>query len=98
MVGNKCDLECKRNVLREMAENIVQIDWDNGFLEVSAKNNFNMTAIFKEMLKQSKLPFIISNALDSHKSRRRSLPAFPSNAVHLKEPNFRTKRNSCALS
>ena len=99
VVGNKCDLECKRAVGREMAENVVQIDWDNGFIECSAKNNFNMTSIFKEMLVQSKLPFVVSNALDSQKNRRRSLPAYPS-SLHpqLKEPNFRTKRNSCALS
>lgn len=98
IVGNKCDLECKRKIEKDVAENIVQIDWENGFLECSAKNNYNMTAIFKEMLKQSKLPFIVSNALDSQKNRRRSLPAYPSNLAHLKEPTFRTKRNSCALS
>lgn len=99
VVGNKCDLECKRAVGREMAENVVQIDWENGFIECSAKNNFNMTSIFKEMLVQSKLPFVVSNALDSQKNRRRSLPAYPSSLHHhLKEPNFRTKRNSCALS
>ena len=98
VVGNKCDLECKRAVGRELAENVVQIDWDNGFIECSAKNNFNMTSIFKEMLVQSKLPFVVSNALDSQKNRRRSLPAYPSSLHHLKEPNFRTKRNSCALS
>lgn len=99
VVGNKCDLECKRAVNNDLAENIVQIDWDNGFIECSAKNNFNMTAIFKEMLKQSKLPFVVSNALDSQKNRRRSLPAYPSNGIYLKEPpTFRTKRNSCALS
>ena len=100
VVGNKCDLDCKRAVQKDLAENIVQIDWDNGFLECSAKNNQNMTAIFKEMLKQSKLPFVVSNALDSQKNRRRSLPAYPlSNGLHgLKEPIFKTKRNSCALS
>lgn len=100
VVGNKCDLECKRTVQKELAENIVQIDWDSGFIECSAKNNFNMTNIFKEMLRQSKLPFVVSNALDSQKNRRRSLPAYPSNNLHhhLREPNFRTKRNSCALS
>lgn len=98
VVGNKCDLECKRAVGRELAENIVQIDWDNGFIECSAKNNEQMTSIFKEMLVQSKLPFVVSNALDSQKNRRRSLPAYPSSLHHLKEPNFRTKRNSCALS
>ncbi|KAL1477581.1 hypothetical protein MTO96_035628 [Rhipicephalus appendiculatus] len=57
VVGNKCELPASmRRVRREVAETIISIDWENGFVESSAKDNVNVFAIFKELLVQAKIP------------------------------------------
>lgn len=55
VVGNKADLEEQRAVPLETAETIVLVNWENGFLETSAKDNLNVLHVFKELLKQAKI-------------------------------------------
>lgn len=92
VVGNKCDLSECRKVSRETAETIVTIDWENGFVEASAKSNTNIVAIFKELLAQARVPYALSPAV---KRRRQSLP----NRNGLTKENRRLlKRHSCVVS
>ncbi|XP_037789058.1 ras-related protein Rap1-like isoform X2 [Penaeus monodon] len=57
VVGNKNDLEEQRAVPTEMAETTVLVNWENGFLEASAKDNLNVLHIFKELLNQAKIRY-----------------------------------------
>ncbi|XP_076328842.1 GTP-binding protein Rhes-like [Tachypleus tridentatus] len=93
VVGNKNDLQQKRQVRREVAETVTCIDWENGFVECSVKDNLNVVQTFKELLVQAKIPYDLSPALEK---RRRSLPVF-SSTPKIKE-KFLMKRHSCALS
>ena len=52
VVGNKIDLE--RNTSQEALEATVMLDWEHGYVECSAKNNVNTTAVFKELLGQAR--------------------------------------------
>jgi len=52
IVGNKADVS-ERVVNFEMAESTALIDWENGYVEASAKDNVNVTAIFNELLRQT---------------------------------------------
>lgn len=38
-------------------ESIVTVDWENGFVETSAKENVNVSQVFKELLSQAKVKF-----------------------------------------
>uniref|UniRef100_T1ITV6 GTP-binding protein Rhes n=1 Tax=Strigamia maritima TaxID=126957 RepID=T1ITV6_STRMM len=72
VVGNKTDLELSSwQVSREMAETIVTIDWENGFVQTSAKDNVNIVSVFKELLAQARVPYALSPAV---RRRRQSLP------------------------
>uniref|UniRef100_A0A023G816 Putative gtp binding protein n=1 Tax=Amblyomma triste TaxID=251400 RepID=A0A023G816_AMBTT len=76
VVGNKCDLPtAMRRVRREVAETIISIDWEHGFVESSAKENINILGIFKELLVQAKIPYDLNPAVVN--KRRRSLPVYP---------------------
>lgn len=95
-----------------MAESVVTVDWENGFVEASAKENENVTKVFKELLVQAKVKYNLSPAL--RRKRRQSLPppqhqagnpAIPSAAqlAHLRSIQERHtgaggKRNSCSIS
>lgn len=73
VVGNKFDLaNDKREVDYETTESVVTVDWENGFIEASAKNNLNVTEVFKELLTQAKIKYNLSPAL--RRRRRVSLP------------------------
>ncbi|ETN64842.1 MRAS2 [Anopheles darlingi] len=76
VVGNKTDLseedEDLRQVARDTTESLVTVDWENGFVEASAKLNRNVTQIFKELLVQAKITYNLSPAL--RRRRRQSLP------------------------
>ena len=72
IVGNKTDLP-DRKVTREMAETTVNIDWGNGYIEASAKDNDNVTAIFREVLYQAKVHLSHHSAM----VRRRVGPSVP---------------------
>lgn len=49
VVGNKTDLLLSDNELREVdedhTEQLVKVEWENGFVECSAKNNENVTKV-----------------------------------------------------
>ncbi|RZF44401.1 hypothetical protein LSTR_LSTR010030 [Laodelphax striatellus] len=73
VVGNKLDLaDDAREVSYETTESIVTVDWENGFVEASAKDNINVTQVFKELLAQAKVKYNLSPAL--RRRRRQSLP------------------------
>lgn len=48
LIGNKCDLEDKRQVMKEKAEKFCNDNQLNMFLESSAKNGFNAQRVFVE--------------------------------------------------
>jgi small GTP-binding protein len=84
VVGNKTDLERKVDMVE--TEALVQCDWENGYVECSAKHNVNIQDVFKELLSQVRSQFdffpSMSNS-SSHTSspvnmrRRQSLPVVP---------------------
>lgn len=97
----------------EKTRELVTMTWKNGFVEVSAKENLNISKIFKELLIQAKLKYDLSPALQ--RRRRQSLPPpqhlnsrssssthVPSatQLQHLQQIRERSdsKRNSCILS
>ncbi|XP_013792515.1 ras-related protein Rap-1b-like [Limulus polyphemus] len=92
VVGNKCDLEGDRKVGRELAESVVIMDWENEFLEVSAKTDISISDIFNKLLTQARAPGETSICLER---RRRSLPIFNSS------PNVKDdlvlKSHSCVI-
>lgn len=102
VVGNKNDLEEQRAVPLETAETIVLLNWENGFLEASAKENLNVLHVFKELLNQAKIRYALSPAV---KRRRQSMPNVgmqitPSQLSHLQhlKQKHSGKRNSCVIS
>ena len=76
VVGNKTDLE--RKTSQEALEATVMFDWEHGYVECSAKDNINTTAVFKELLGQARNRFEISCPPSaSSTSSRGSLPSTP---------------------
>lgn len=89
VVGNKVDQEVKRLVASEDVVSTVELDWNNSYLEASAKENANVVEVFRELLQQANLPSRLSPAL------RRRRETFP------KDIGFRppmNKTNSCIIS
>lgn len=89
VVGNKMDREGERQVSTEDMLTTVELDWNNSYLEASAKENANVVEVFKELLQQVNLPSRLSPAL---RQRRETFP---------KDTNFRppmNKTNSCIVS
>lgn len=89
VVGNKADQEDERQVSSDDVLSTVELDWNNSYLEASAKENANVVEVFKELLQQANLPSRLSPAL------RRRRETFP------KDTSFRppmNKTNSCILS
>lgn len=92
VVGNKCDLEDQRAVRNEIIESVVTIDWENGFVECSAKENVNILKIFKTVLQQAHICYALGKAVER---RRKSLPA---TSPYPKIKNvIQQKRHSCAM-
>lgn len=92
VVGNKCDLEEQRAVRQEIIESVVTIDWENGFVECSAKENANILNIFKTVLQQAHICYALSKAVER---RRKSLPV-QSSYPKIKNA-IQQKRHSCAM-
>ncbi|XP_032397365.1 GTP-binding protein Rhes-like [Etheostoma spectabile] len=89
VVGNKMDRVQERLVSNEDVLSTVELDWNNRYLEASAKENVNVVEVFKVILQQANLPSRLSPVL------RRRRETFP------KDTNFRppmNKTNSCILS
>lgn len=96
----------------DTTESVVTVDWENGFVEASAKDGTNITQVFKELLTQAKVKYNLSPAL--RRRRRQSLPPpqpgvpapaapmpTPAQLAHLQQIRERHaggKRNSCILS
>ena len=95
VVGNKTDLESQRQVKQELAETLVTLDWELGFVECSAKQNFNIADIFKQLMQRAQLPSVAALAFEEKSCRRKSLPAYHSASSR---DRLKPKRNSCALS
>ncbi|CAG5132014.1 unnamed protein product [Candidula unifasciata] len=73
IVANKTDIGVSnRAILSETAESLVCMDWGNGYVEASAKDNINIVGIFKEILRQSKVRYELSPAV---RRRRESMPS-----------------------
>ena len=85
VVGNKTDLQ--REIEKDETEmKLLMLDWENAYVECSAKGNLGVSNIFKSVLFQVKID---SNMTTSTKSltssdlkRRQSLPLVP---IHPKE-------------
>ena len=91
VVGNKADVDLKaRAITKEEAEGTVNIDWDNGYVEVSAKDDVNVSAIFHELLVQSKVSLNGKPPLRRYNTQ----PIMMSKKKHPKL----TKRNSCTIA
>ncbi|XP_050515404.1 ras-related protein Rap-2b isoform X2 [Diabrotica virgifera virgifera] len=75
VVGNKTDLTGDREIDTATTESVITVDWENGFVETSAKDNVNITKVFKELLAQAKVKYNLSPAL--RRRRRQSLPSQP---------------------
>ena len=54
MVANKIDLDPDPEIPRESLEATVTFDWENGYVEASAKDQFNINKIFWVLLQQAK--------------------------------------------
>ncbi|XP_049576525.1 GTP-binding protein Rhes [Syngnathus scovelli] len=89
VVGNKTDRGGERRVSEDDVLSIVEMDWNNSYLEASAKDNVNVVEVFKELLQQANLPSRLSPAL------RRRRETFPKHAGFRPPMN---KTNSCILS
>ncbi|MBN3307545.1 rasd family member 4 [Amia ocellicauda] len=89
VVGNKTDCEELRRVSSEDVLSTVELDWNNRFLEASAKANENVVEVFRELLQQANLPSRLSPAL------RRRRETFPTDTGSRPPMN---KTNSCSIS
>lgn len=54
---------------------LVEVDWENGFVETSAKDNINVGEVFKELLNQAKIKYDLGPSLRRNSARRQSLPS-----------------------
>ncbi|XP_020506331.1 ras-related protein Rap-2a [Labrus bergylta] len=89
VIGNKIDRHNERQVSSKDVLTQVELDWNNSFLESSAKDNVNVLEAFKELLQQANLPSWLSPALCR---RRETVPK-----VTNKRPIV-NKTNSCLVS
>uniref|UniRef100_A0A8C6WXA3 Rasd family member 4 n=1 Tax=Neogobius melanostomus TaxID=47308 RepID=A0A8C6WXA3_9GOBI len=89
VIGNKIDRHNERQVSSEDVLSTVELDWNNCFLESSAKDNVNVLEAFRELLQQANLPSRLSPLLAK---RRETFPKDTS-----KHPPM-NKANSCLIS
>ncbi|XP_017767029.1 PREDICTED: ras-related protein Rap-1 [Eufriesea mexicana] len=113
VAANKVDLlESDYKVFDADRRELVTMKWRNGYVPVSAKEDLNVSEVFKELLIQAKLQYSLSPAL--RRLRRQSLPQpqhlnSRSSSAHVPSPaqlqhlrricdRSESKRNSCILS
>ncbi|XP_056609542.1 rasd family member 4 [Triplophysa dalaica] len=89
VVGNKKDRLQERRVSADDVLATVELDWNNCFLEASAKENDNVMEVFRELLQLANLPSCLSPAL------RRRRETFPKD-TGVRPPMNKT--NSCSVS
>lgn len=90
VVANKSDLPVDSDLPYESLEATAIFDWENGYVESSAKDRLNINKIFKELLNQAKNRFDVDLQGTSRNlkinpkmtqqdclKRRQSLPAAP---------------------
>ena len=83
VVGNKSDLESDPEIPHESLEATVIFDWENGYVESSAKERSNINKIFRELLQQAKSHHDFATATATGPLRRGSnaiIPQCPANA------------------
>ncbi|XP_077980364.1 GTP-binding protein Di-Ras2-like [Glandiceps talaboti] len=90
LVGNKIDMEEKREVEKDKAE-LLAYQWDLEHIETSAKQNSNVERVFKEVLKSAKLP---THLMSSILTRQRSLPS----EIHRPKGKQSPKKEPCIIS
>ena len=98
IVANKVDVagsgvDVRRTLGRVTAESIVCVEWGNGYVEASAKDNVNIVGIFKEILRQSKVQYALSPAV---RRRRLSTPSALTPRKKKTERPTRAERSSCS--
>ncbi|CAG2106604.1 unnamed protein product, partial [Medioppia subpectinata] len=91
-VGNKSDLSEKRVVKKELAETVINIDWEMGFVECSAKSNDNVIWILRELVRQKQSQYILQT--QSMAKREPLLIASP----RIKPRKVALKPQSCTIS
>ncbi|TRY69006.1 hypothetical protein TCAL_04096 [Tigriopus californicus] len=57
VVANKCDLDKDPSLSCETIEATVIFDWENGYVQSSAKDRVNINKIFKELMNQAKTKY-----------------------------------------
>lgn len=60
IVANKSDLPLDKDLPHESLEATAIFDWENGYVQSSAKDRVNINKIFKELLNQAKSRFDVS--------------------------------------
>eukprot|EP00105_Crassostrea_gigas_P037474 XP_019921622.1 PREDICTED: ras-related protein Rap-1b [Crassostrea gigas] len=92
VVGNKSDISMeKRAIMKETAESIVCFDWENGYVEASAKDSINVAGIFKEILRQTNMDFC-----NTPLPKRKRLGSSASDSSEFSDSTH--KRRSCIVS
>ncbi|KAM5152955.1 ras-related protein Rap-1b-like [Mantella aurantiaca] len=94
VVGNQTDRfpgteSESRQLLGLQAAATAELEWDDGYVEASAKDNHKVQEVFEELLRRVNLPYLLSPALER---RRASAQAEP----RKKQP--RRKQQNCILS
>lgn len=100
VVGNKSDLvggefASKAISQKESIEAVVTFDWENGYVESSAKERKNINKIFKELLQQAKSKYDFTSPVMSMQPQNVALPSGkPSNNNALsRAPNLPLEDN-----
>ncbi|KAM3921369.1 ras-related protein Rap-1A-like [Leptodactylus fuscus] len=88
VVGNKKDNVDAQKVFWDDAMTTVELEWNCRLVETSAKENLNVTEVFRELLREVNLPCRLSPAL---RKRRETIP----NEKNCKPPMNKT--NSCII-
>ncbi|OQR66439.1 GTP-binding protein Rhes-like [Tropilaelaps mercedesae] len=96
VVANKTELSSERwRVKREIAETLVAIDWELGYVECSAKEGRGIIEIFRRLMLQCNIPYELNEQIVD-KQRRKSLPVY--NTQPSMKDRALLKRNSCNVS